>query len=165
MKKIPKEKIKQEVLGLKVRANPKEIKIIGLITEDITANSVVTSMNPYVALKYFQSDWQCFSDWTKDELKSFSDFLQSLKNHTWQQVYNTASKIPKHGLAYTKYKISEVKSDAIKRKLELVRDQISEDIDFFELRVNQEKLRVHGFQSQSVFFLVALDREHAAFPF
>jgi hypothetical protein len=43
--------------------------------------------------------------------------------------------------------------------------QIIYSKDFFELRVNQEKLRVHGFQSQSVFFLVALDREHAAFPF
>ena len=45
-----------------------------------------------------------------------------------------------------------------------VEDLLSEDINFFELRVNQNKLRVHGFQSHSAFFLVMLDRNHEAFP-
>ena len=60
--------------------------------------------------------------------------------------------------------VDDVKSEAIKSRLESVKNEISEDINFFELRVNQNKLRVHGFQSQSAFFLVVLDRNHEAFP-
>jgi hypothetical protein len=129
--KIPKDKINAD--AIKVRANEKEIKINGLITEDVKSNSSIYIMNPYVALKYFQSDFQCFSDWTSQELREFSQFVKLLQKHTWQQIYSTASKIPKHGLAYTKYKISDVKSPAIKSQLESVRTLISEDIDFFLL--------------------------------
>jgi len=163
-RKLPKKVIKQELNGLSVRANKKEVTILGLVSEEIEANSKVLNMNPYVALKYFKSDWQCFSEWEQQELKEFSSFLEVLSRHTWQQVYKTGSKIPKHGLAYTKYEVDEVKSEAIKSKLKSVEKEISEDINFFELRVNQNKLRVHGFQSQSAFFLVALDRNHEAFP-
>jgi len=127
-------------------------------------NSNTLKINPYVALKYFKSDWQCFSDWEQQELKQFSSFLKILSKHTWQQVYETGNKTPKHGLAYTKYEVDDVKSEAIKSRLESVKNEISEDINFFELRVNQNKLRVHGFQSQSAFFLVVLDRNHEAFP-
>ena len=163
-RKSPKKLIEQELNELSVRANKKEVKILGLVAEEIEANSKVPNMNPYVALKYFQSDWQCFSDWESQELKEFSSFLKILSRHTWQQVYETGGKIPKHGLAYTKYEIDEVKSEAIKSRLQSVKQEISEDINFFELRVNQNKLRVHGFQSQSVFFLIILDRNHEAFP-
>ncbi|RKZ54463.1 MAG: hypothetical protein DRR16_03160 [Candidatus Parabeggiatoa sp. nov. 3] len=163
-RKLPKKLIKQELNELSVRANKKEVKILGLVSEEIEANAKVPNMNPYVALKYFKSDWQCFSDWESQELKEFSSFLEVLSKHTWQQVYNTGSKIPKHGLAYTKYEIDEVKSEAIKSRLKSVEKEISEDINFFELRVNQDKLRVHGFQSQSAFFLVVLDRNHEVFP-
>ncbi len=163
-RKLPKKLIKQELNELSVRANKKEVKILGLVSEEIEANAKVPNMNPYVALKYFKSDWQCFSDWESQELKAFSSFLEVLSRHTWQQVYNTGNKIPKHGLAYTKYEIDEVKSEAIKSRLKSVEKEISEDINFFELRVNQDKLRVHGFQSQSAFFMVVLDRNHEAFP-
>lgn len=164
IKRLPKDVVKNEISELSIRANAKEIKILGLVAKDIKENSSALNLNPYVALKYFKSDWQCFSDWGLQELKEFSSFLKSLQSHTWDQVYNTGSKIPKHGLAYTKYEISEVKSQAIRQKLETVKNEISEEINFFELRVNQSKLRVHGFQSQSVFFLVALDKNHEAFP-
>lgn len=69
----------------------------------------------------------------------------------------------KHGLAYTKYNIKDVKSQKAKQALERVKT-LYQKILILELRVNQEKLRVHGFQSQSAFFLVLLDREHAVFP-
>jgi len=163
-RRLPKNTINKEVSELSVRANHKEVKIMGLVAEEVQENSNALKLNPYVALKYFRSDWQCFSDWESQELKEFSSFLKNLQCHTWQQVYNTGSKIPKHGLAYTKYNIDDVKSEAIKRKLDSVKKEISDEINFFELRVNQNKLRVHGFQSQSVFFLVALDRNHEAFP-
>jgi hypothetical protein len=50
-----------------------------------------------------------------------------------------------------------------KEVLKKVRNSISPDIGFFELRVS-DKIRLHGFQSQSAFFLVMLDREHRVFP-
>lgn len=164
--KIPKAAIRNEQnQGISaVRANSKEIKILGLVSEEIDSNSTALKLSPYVALKYFNSDWQCFSDWSPQELKEFSKFLNNLKKATWEQVYNSGNKIPKHGFAYTKYDLKDVKSASIKQKLSDVKSMISEEINFFELRVNQNKLRVHGFQSHSVFFLIALDRDHEAFP-
>jgi hypothetical protein len=163
-KRFPRKAIKKEITEPSVRANHKEIKILSLVSPELRGHSNVYKLRPYVALKYFKSDWQCFSDWASKELKEFSSFLSSLQSHTWEQVYKTGSKIPKHGLAYTKYEVSDIKSQSIRQKLESVKNEISEEINFFELRVNQNKLRVHGFQSQSVFFLVALDRNHEAFP-
>lgn len=163
-RKLPKDVVTKEVSDLSVRAKLKDIQIMGLVAKDIAANSDALKLYPYVALKYFKSDWQCFSDWEQHELKAFSTFLARLQKHTWEQVHATGSRKPKHGLAYTKYNIGDVKSEAIKQRLKSVRDEISEDINFFELRVNQEKLRVHGFQSHAAFFLVALDRSHEAFP-
>ncbi|RLC13501.1 MAG: hypothetical protein DRI57_16085 [Deltaproteobacteria bacterium] len=162
-KTIPKKAVTEEVKNY-VRANNKEIKIMGLVSKEINDHANIYSMHPYVALKYFKSDWQCFSDWESHELKAFSSFLETLSNHTWKQVYQTGSRVPKHGLAYTKYEIKDVRSEAIRKRLESVEKKISEDMNFFELRVDQNKLRVHGFQSQSAFFLVALDRNHEAFP-
>jgi hypothetical protein len=163
-REVPKKKIQEEVRKLVVRASHKDIKILGLVVSEIPKNTEMSKLQPYVALKYFRSDWQCFSEWTKAELEQFSKFIEKLQNHTWEQVYKTGNKIPKHGLGYTKYKVEKVKSGAIWQTLKSVQEEISEDIDFFELRVNQKKLRVHGFQSQAVFFLVALDRNHEAFP-
>jgi hypothetical protein len=163
-RKFPTNAVKDEVNTLSVRANHKEVFILGLVTEELKENSSALNLNPYVALKYFKSDWQCFSDWEQQELKEFSSFLSSLQRHTWEQVYNTGSRIPKHGLAYSKYDLKDVKPEALRGKLDSVKKEISEEINFFELRVNQNKLRVHGFQSQSVFFLIALDRNHEAFP-
>lgn len=164
-KKLPKETVKKEQAGEAiVRAKPKEIEILGLVSKEIDTNSSTLRLKPYIALKYFNSDWQCFSDWENQELKQFSKFITTLSNFTWEQVYKSGSKIPKHGLAYTKYELKDVKSEALKARLESVKNQISEDINFFELRVDQNKLRVHGFQSHSAFFLIALDRNHEAFP-
>lgn len=163
-KKFPKKSIKKELTEPSIRANHKEIKILSLVSPELSAHSTVNKLSPYVALKYFKSDWQCFSEWDSQELKAFSTFISSFQSYTWEQVYRTGSKIPKHGLAYTKYVIGDIKSTAIRKKLEAVESEISEDINFFELRVNQNKLRVHGFQSQSVFFLVVLDKNHEAFP-
>lgn len=146
-----------------VRLSPSEKKIFDLVERDAANADSVLQKNPYVVLKYFQDSWQCFSDWEKDELREFSSFLKQLSKYNWQQVYASGSKIPKHGLAYTKYESSGA-SDGAREHLKRVREQISEDISFFELRVNQNTLRVHGFQSQSAFFLVLLDRSHSVLP-
>ncbi len=159
MKQLPKRKIQESAAAVKLSDN--ERKIFDLVTAD--AEREVHKKNPYVVLKYFQDSWECFSAWEKDELKQLSRFFGHLGSHTWQEVYKTASKTDKHGLAYTKYEISHIKNGA-KDHLENVRRKISEDIEFFELRVDQNKLRVHGFQAQAAFFLVLLDRSHSVFP-
>jgi len=128
---IPQKVVKNELGGISVRANHKEIKILGLVSREIKEQSTIHKLTPYVALKYFKSDWQCFSDWESQELKEFSSFIKSFQNHTWEQVYKTGSKIPKHGLAYTKYEVNEIKSQAIRKKLEAVQNEISEEINFF----------------------------------
>lgn len=117
---------------------------------------------PYVVLKYFQSNWECFSDWEKGELQQFSNFLTTLSGHTWSSVYKSAGKGEnKGGLGYTPYSVEEMKSggEIVKKIL----SNLSPDINLFELRVSQ-KIRVHGFQSQSAFFMILLDRQHRVFP-
>ncbi|MDD5410908.1 MAG: hypothetical protein PHF31_05760 [Methylobacter sp.] len=159
-KKLPKVQIQSEAAD--VRLTPQEKLIFGIASSQPKKDT--HKHYPYVALKYFDNEWQCFSDWEKDELQQFSSFLKKLAGYTWQQVYETAGKPgTKHGLAYTKLDINSI-SDSAKEHLSRVRQQISDDIQFFELRVNQNKLRVHGFQSQSAFFLILLDREHQVCP-
>ncbi len=117
--------------------------------------------NPYVVLKYFQKDWECFSAWTKDELGQFSNFLATLGGHTWGSVYKSGGKGQnKAGLGYTPYKVEEMKAGGPHVKKVLA--GLSPEISLIELRVSQ-KMRVHGFQSQSAFFMVLLDREHKVF--
>ncbi|HDY7656850.1 TPA: hypothetical protein RQK04_003165 [Vibrio vulnificus] len=160
--RLPKDAIQDELNAVKVK--PHDVDIMGLVSEELANNSKMGKLTPYVALKYFNSDWQCFSAWQPSELKEFSRFLDKLSNMTWQQVYDTSGKKSKRGMAYTPYNIDDVRSSGIKQKLKDVQKKLSEDKTFFELRVNQNALRVHGFQSQSAFFLVALDRGHEAFP-
>lgn len=112
---------------------------------------------PYVALKYFQSTHECFSNWTPDELKAFSSFNIKLQQYTWQQVYASGGKRDKTGLGYTPHTNRDVLPNAPQL------DALSPEITFFELRVTQEA-RVHGFRSKSVFFLVWLDRGHQIYP-
>ncbi|MEG0940036.1 MAG: hypothetical protein RSE32_09865 [Comamonas sp.] len=118
---------------------------------------------PYIVLKYFRDTYECFSHWEKDELKAFTDLINDLRKRTWKQVLQTSGKSNKHGLAYTPYDPAKT-AEAAKTHLEAVRGQISPDITFFELRVDQNKLRVHGFRARAAFFLVLLDREHRVFP-
>lgn len=160
-KDLIKDAIQKEALAAKV--TKKERKIFDLVSSDVKMSDV-HKKNPYIVLKYYQNDWQCFSDWEKAELKQWTAFLSYLAQHTWQDVYETASGKPKHGLAYTKYDVEDVKSTKAKGILQKLTRHLSEDIDFFELRVDQKKLRVHGFQTQAAFFLVLLDREHEIFP-
>lgn len=118
--------------------------------------------SPYIALKYFRSSYECFSQWEKDELKAFSDFLADMHLRTWQQVLTSSGKGEnKAGLGYTPYDESGAKEGA-RAHLKAVRQQIGEDITFFELRLSS-KMRVHGFRAKAIFFLVLLDREHRVF--
>lgn len=159
-KKLPKEKIQQRVQSVS-RLSPIEEKVFSL--SNSMSGGYADNDNPFITLKYFRNAFECFSAWEKDELKSFSDFISSLRQRTWRQVLETSGKGEnKAGLGYTPYEISTIKGGA-EDHLKEVRKQIGEDITFFELRVNQ-KIRVHGFRAKAGFFLVLLDREHRVFP-
>ncbi|MDB5619507.1 hypothetical protein [Tardiphaga sp.] len=113
---------------------------------------------PYVSLKYYWSEYQCFSAWTPDKLRAFSAFCKKLGQMTWTDIYRTAGKAgDKVGFGYTTHKdISKLPKTAFMGK-------ISDDLTWFELRVDQES-RVHGFRAKSAFFLVFLDQEHEVYP-
>ncbi len=110
--------------------------------------------NAFVALKYFDPSYQCFSCWKSEELSAFSKFISNINQQSWQSIVASGGKIGhKTGLGYTQHK------DRNKLPNHKIVDSISEDINFFELRIS-EKARVHGFRVKSTFFLVWLDRNH-----
>lgn len=164
-KNIPKNKISDEAKSLDKEdsSTSLEKKIFDLPSfKKDGSREAPLDKNPYVVLKYFQKDWECFSEWGKEELSQFSNFLTTLSGHTWTSVYKSGGKGPnKVGLGYTKYQIGEMKAGDTHVKKVL--DSLSPDISLIELRVSQ-KMRVHGFQSQSAFFMILLDREHKVFP-
>lgn len=101
----------------------------------------------YMAFKYFDRNFECFSEWSTEELKSFSELIEKINNLTWKQIKRHV------GLAYKSIDSSKgIPNNNIKSK-------ISQDISFCELRVTQ-KARIVGFRIQSVFFVCWLDRNH-----
>jgi hypothetical protein len=106
----------------------------------------------FLSLKYIQSNYQCFSDWAKVEMREFWNFNSLLHEKSWQDVYSTSRKKDKTGLAYTEIPLKKYPLSEFKRNL-------SPDITLFELRVSQ-RMRVHGFRVKSVFYLCWLDRNH-----
>ena len=125
-----------------------ESAVLGLSKDD-------SSECAHVNLKYYAPDFQCFSDWTADELKSFSQFCTKLRKMSWHEIYRTGGSLGnKTGLGYTPHK------DLRKLPGHPELANLSEDLTWFELRLS-EKVRVHGFRAVEAFFLVFLDREHA----
>lgn len=134
---------------------PKEIKILGIAN---SKGSDKISEPPYVALKYFSSTWECLSDWSAEELKALSAFLEKLGQYTWDNILKTGGALgAKRGLGYTPH------GPGVKLPKTPNLQNISPDIATFELRVTQ-KARVHGFRVKSTFFLVWLDRGHRICP-
>lgn len=164
-KKLPRNKIQDEAKSLDKGDSSTDLekKIFDLpaYKKDGTRESSLKK-NPYVVLKYFQSDWECFSAWSSNELQQFSKFLGHLGAHTWESVYKSGGTGPnKLGLGYTQYKVEQMKAG--NGHVKKVLDKLSEDISIFELRLSQE-IRVHGFQSQAAFFMILLDKDHRVFP-
>lgn len=114
---------------------------------------------PFVALKYYDKDWECFSQWDAAELAAFSDFNRKISLISWNEIYKSAGAAgQKTGLGYTKLELSVIDESA-SNKLKKLATKLSEDISFFEMRLGSEA-RVHGFRSAETFFLVLLDRNH-----
>jgi hypothetical protein len=110
----------------------------------------------FVSIRFVQSDFQCFSDWEKQEMRAFWGFLEKLHEYTWTQVYGSGGKSDKTGLAYTEMSIDQYPNTAF-------RNSLDPQITLFELRVDGEK-RVHGFRNKSVFYICWLDKNHEISP-
>lgn len=111
----------------------------------------------YVALKYYQSGYECFSEWSKEELKAFSAFCDRVNERTWAQIKQSGGKKQKTGLGFTTHK------NRAKLPNNGLTALISPDVEFAEMRVTQ-KAHVHGFRMKSTFFLVWLDKDHKVCP-
>lgn len=105
----------------------------------------------YIALKYFDKNFECFSEWTPDELSCFSNFVDKINQLEWKEIKRHK------GLA-----MKDI-DNANGIPNNYIKEQISKDITFCEFRVTQ-KARVVGFRSNAVFFLCWLDRNHRICP-
>ncbi len=106
----------------------------------------------FLSIRHLQVNYQCFSDWSKAEMKDFWSFNSLIHDYTWQDVYATARKKKKNGIAYTIIPIKKYPNSAFKK-------QLSPDVTLFELRISQVA-RAHGFRDKSIFYLCWLDRNH-----
>ena len=68
--------------------------------------------------------------------------------------------VDKHVLGF---KINKYVEKLPKESVKCIKDILSPDITFSELKVT-EKARIHGFQVGAAFYLVWLDRNHEIFP-
>lgn len=101
----------------------------------------------YIALKYFDKKYECFSEWDSDDLKNFSNTVDKINSLTWKEIKGHS------GLRLKKIDNAKgIPNSAIK-------NQLSKDIMFYEIRISK-KARIIGFRSNAVFFLCWLDRNH-----
>lgn len=79
-----------------------EARFAKLASPDLDKSEVNNNSTPHLTLAYYDSGYECFSDWDKKELRDFSNFCKKLQNTTWQQVYQSGGKRGgKTGLGYT----------------------------------------------------------------
>lgn len=125
----------------------KDIKILGLANNGENSDE----KQAYIALKYFDKNFECFSEWSKDELACLSNFIDKINNLTWNDIKRHT------GLRY------KMIDNAKGLPENSIKEKISKDISFYELRVSQ-KARVVGFRQNAVFFICWLDRNHRICP-
>lgn len=103
--------------------------------------------------RYYQSKYECFSDWTQQELKLFSQAVEKVRDYS-------------RSLLCGKVNLCSPHKGEPKRARSSLAAGISPDQNFWEIKVDQSnKLRIHGFFVEEVFFLVWLDRKHECFPY
>ena len=120
----------------------------------INADNLETHLNVEhvsISLRYFQRSCECFSKWEKPELKKFSATIDKLLGYGPNLLTKTSSLCVMHKDAPDEDRFS-------------LPDEISPEQALHEIKVDpSNKLRIHGFFSGPVFFLLWLDREHACF--
>ena len=109
--------------------------------------------HPVVCLTLVNHEWECFSDYSRDEMRAFWKFQNKFSQQTWEQVQRSGGRQgSKTGLGYSKIERDQYPGEYLKRN-------ISPDVTFFELRVSR-KSRVHGFRSRDIFYICFLDKDH-----
>ncbi|WP_366653604.1 hypothetical protein [Fodinicurvata sp. EGI_FJ10296] len=104
-----------------------------------------------VSLRYFQSSCECFSKWQNKELKKFSGTLEKIRGYNANLLKQKKSLCDSH------------KGDPDEGRFSRP-EEISPDMTLYEIKVDpSNKLRMHGFFVDDVFFLIWLDREHKCF--
>ncbi|MHB8068160.1 MAG: hypothetical protein ACYDIC_09695 [Desulfobaccales bacterium] len=118
-----------------------EKKVLGIEEDD---------PKPYIVLKYYHPKHQCFSTWSKGDLKAFSSLIERMRTARWSLLINNQAL----GFKINKYIDSLPKGD-----VDCLKKILSPDITFAELTVS-EKARIHGFRIGAAFYLVWLDKDH-----
>ena len=106
-----------------------------------------------VSVQYVQDNFECLFDWDKGQMVDFWNFIRDIHKVSWQDLKHQAGDT---GFGYTILPSNKYPSSG-------VRNELSQDINFFELRVNQ-KARVHGFRVNTTFYMCWLDRNHKICP-
>ncbi|WP_343671531.1 hypothetical protein [Chitinophaga sp.] len=104
------------------------------------------------SFRFVQNDFQCFSDWSKQDMKIFWNFIKKLHNNSWRTVLAAGGKVAKTGLAPTIIPINKYPDGALRRAIE-------NEYVMFEFRVDHVK-RIHGFRRGPVFYICWLDKNH-----
>jgi len=104
------------------------------------------------SIKFIQHDFQCFSDWSKQDMKTFWNFINKLHKYNWKNLLATGGKVAKTDLAPTVIPIYKYPDNRFRRSIQNL-------VEMFELRVDNTK-RVHGFRDGPVFFICWLDKNH-----
>ncbi len=93
----------------------------------------------HLNLRYYDKKHQCFSEWSKKDLKKFSSLAKELRERTRTQVDNVCT--PNKGESATPPK-------ELDPSFKMVHWELG------------KKARVHGVLHKNIFFLIFLDRNH-----
>ena len=145
-----------------VHLNEHAQKIMGIknvLKQEATKDNSPADGEVHLNLKYFDSSFECFSEWSKEDLKAFSGLIDKLKERNWDQIKKTGGSAGhKQGLGFTALNEATLPK-SIQDRLKTIKQAISSDISISELRVHI-KARVHGFRLLNGFYVIWLDKDH-----
>lgn len=106
--------------------------------------------NVLVSIRFLQYDYQCFSEWTKSQMKSYWKFQDKVFKCTWNLLKS-----------HDGLKMKEISRKNYPGSTFL--NRLSPEISIVELRVSK-RMRVHGFRKDSVLYVCWLDKDHQICP-
>jgi hypothetical protein len=104
------------------------------------------------SVRFLQHDFQCFSDWSKQDMKAFWNFIEKLHKYDWKNLIKTGGKFGKTGLAPTFISIDKYSDNELRKAME-------DEVPVIEMRVDKTK-RVHGFRMGPIYYICWLDKNH-----
>jgi hypothetical protein len=132
---------KNQSQNFRIESGVKDAPVSISVTSVAAADDGKLSVN----LRYYRRKHECLSQWQKDELKALSNWIEKIAERTLEQVTAVTKTCHAHQGP---------------PKESLYPPGVSLDIKMYGLDVGP-KASVHGFFSNSQFFVVRLDRSHA----